>query len=161
MKFWQPGRLFRGTPIGFLQSLTLIKNKQKWSSSKKCSFQQKSLGHEDCSFDKSNEKNSTKRPIVLAQCPKKQNVRKTNNMFFRSLFSSKSCNGQVESTTDYPAGKVLSNGQKFVAQSSTRMKEVIIFSFFSTKYSVGRVKMKYWLPGQNFHDQGWFFSVNC
>ena len=40
---------------------------------KKGTFQQNDLGYEDCSFDKSNEKISTKRPIVLAQCPKMQN----------------------------------------------------------------------------------------
>ena len=58
-----------------------------------------------------------------------QNVKKTNNKFFRSPFSLKSSNGQVESTTDYPARKVSSEGQKIVAQSSTPMKKLIFFSF--------------------------------
>ena len=86
-----------------------------------------------------------------------QNVKKTNNEFFRSLFSSKSCNGQVESTTDYPAGKVLSNGQKFNAQSLTRMKKVIIFSFFPPNFPLDAWKWSIDYPAKTFMTMADFF----
>ena len=92
---------------GFVQTLTLTKNrmKQKWSSSKKGSFQQKVLGHEDCSFDKSNEKFPTKRAVVFAQCPKMQVVKKKEKKFFQNLFSSKSSDGQVRNRYWLPIRK--------------------------------------------------------
>ena len=74
-------------------------------SSKKGKFQQKVLGHKYCSFDKPNEKISTKRPSFLAHCPKMQDVKKTKNRFFRSLVSSKSSDGQVKKQYWLPSGK--------------------------------------------------------
>ena len=65
------------TPIGFVQSPTLKKQKEtEIFFSREGSFLQKVWGEEDCSFDKLNEKFLTKSPFVLAQCPKMQNVKK-------------------------------------------------------------------------------------
>ena len=106
MQFWQPGQfLEENQKVMFNLRRWQNRKKQKWYFLRKSSFPQNVSGEEDCSFQKPNKKISTKRTVVLAQNPKMQNVKKRNIKFFRSLFSTKSSDGQVETSTDYPAGK--------------------------------------------------------
>ena len=130
--FWQPGRFVWGNAnrVCSISDADRTEGTRKVFFSREGSFLQKVLGEEDCSFDKPNKKISTKRPVVLAQCPKMQNFQKRNIKFFRSLFWTKYSDGQRETSTDYPAGNVSSKGQKIVAESSTLMKKLKISSNF-------------------------------
>ena len=131
MQFWQLGHFFEENQyVMFNLRRWENRKKQKWSFLTKGNFPQNVSGDEDCTFDKPNKKNSTRRPVVPAQCPKMQNVNKRIYKFFRSLFPTKSSDKQVETSTDYPAGKVSFKGQKFVAEPSTLMKKLKIFPSF-------------------------------
>ena len=159
MQFWQPGQfLEENQKVMFNLRRWQNRKKQKWYFLRKSSFPQNVSGEEDCSFQKPNKKISTKRTVVLAQNPKMQNVKKRNIKFFRSLFSTKSSDGQVETSTDYPAGKFRPKARNLWLSLLHWWKNSKFFQFFvSIKCACGHVKMKFWLPGQVFYDKGWIF----
>ena len=125
-----PVDFFEETPIDFVQSTTLTKQKETEKFfSREDSFLQKVLGEKDCSFDKPNEKFSTKRPIVLAQCPKMQNAKTGLLTFSEDVFSIKIFLWTSRKQCQLARRKFLWKGQNVVAQSTTVTKQLKNFSF--------------------------------
>ena len=126
---------------------------RKFFFPRKGTFHQIVLGHEDCSFDKPNEKFSTKILIVLAQCPKMQYAKTGYLTFSEDVFSIKIFLWASRKQCQLARRKFLWKGQNVVAQSTTLTKQLKIFSFLPTKYSFGHVKKQSRLPHQIFHDE--------
>ena len=135
--FDNPADCFGETAIGFVQSLTQIKQKER----ERIIFETRFFST-TCFRSRRLQFWQTKRKLfnkkghlVSLKVQKSKMLIKVQKLFSEDLFpSSKSSYEQVESSTDYPAGKVLSKGQKFVAQSSTLIKNSSSFShFFLTK----------------------------
>ena len=92
-----------------------------------------------------------------------QNPKKSILTFSEELFfSSKSSYGQVENSTDYPAGKSFVKRPKTCGSIIYTVKRAQNVLLFSTKFSCGHVKLKFWKHRQIFNDDSLkFISVKC
>ena len=145
--FDNPADFFGETPKSFVQYLTLTKQKEtgkktfeiRWFSTT-CSRSRR------LQFWQTKRKLFNKKGhLVSLKVQKSKMLITVQKLFSEDLFpSSKSSYEQVESSTDYPAGKVLSKGKNFVAQSSTLIENALFYpNFFPLNVPVGTWKWSF------------------